>query len=313
MSRTAYGRLESIWSRDGVVVLDGGVGSELERIGFPRNRNVGDLWGTVALYEAPELAREVHRRYVRAGADVITTHTWRIDGIPAAEQKGLVEAAAGGWRAMTALAVEIARDAAGDGPAIAFSLWTEAADLEFVDRLAQEIAIAQPDLILAETTETIATDLTFPAIERLVETGLPVWASYRWTVDGPPDLRPQGIAPFRGELQKADGELFGRAARRLEELGVAAVLVNCVPRDLLPGMLPLLRRHTALPLGVYPNVGSYLDPGWSFEEGASAAAYAADAIGWRDDEGARIIGGCCGTTPEHVAAVAAAVRLVRPG
>jgi S-methylmethionine-dependent homocysteine/selenocysteine methylase len=308
VSGTAYRRLESIWSRDGVVVLDGGVGSELERIGFPRNRNVGDLWGTVALCEAPELAREVHRRYAQAGADVITTHTWRIDGVPAAEQNGLVDAGAGGWRALTALAVEIARDAAGDGPAIAFSLWTEAAELEFVDQLAEEIAIARPDLILAETTETIATDLTFPAIERLLQTGLPVWASYRWTVDGPPDLRPQGITPFLGEIQKSDGELFGRAARRLEELGVAAVLVNCVPRDLLPGMLPLLRRHTALPLGVYPNVGRYLDPGWSFDEGTSAAAYAADAIGWRDDEGARIIGGCCGTSPEHIAAVAAAVR-----
>ena len=101
MSSTAYRRLESIWARDGVVVLDGGVGSELERIGFPRNRNVGDLWGTVALFEAPELALEVHRRYVRAGADVITTHTWRIDGIPAAERAGLVDPTAGGWRAIT--------------------------------------------------------------------------------------------------------------------------------------------------------------------------------------------------------------------
>jgi S-methylmethionine-dependent homocysteine/selenocysteine methylase len=304
----AYRRLESIWGRDEVVVLDGGVGSELERCGFPRNRNVGDLWGTVALYEAPEVAREVHRRYVHAGADVITTHTWRIDGIPAAEAAGLVAAAAGGWRGIGELAVGLARDAAGDERAVAFSVWTEAASPGFVEQLAEAIVAAEPDLVLAETTETVSPDLSFPAVERLLETGLPVWVSYRWTVNGPPDLRPQGIAPFKGELQQADGELLGRAASRLEELGVGAVLVNCVPRDLLPGMLPLLRRHTTLPLGVYPNVGSYLNPGWSFDERTTPAAYAADAVGWRDREGARIIGGCCGTTPEHIAAVVAAVR-----
>jgi len=91
----------------------------------------------------------------------------------------------------------------------------------------------------------------------------------------------------------------------LEEIGVDALLVNCIPRELLPGILPLLRRHTALPLGVYPNVGTYLDPGWSFDGEASPAAYAEEALQWRDVEGARIIGGCCGTTPEHIAAVVA--------
>ena len=72
-------------------------------------------------------------------------------------------------------------------------------------------------------------------------------------------------------------------------------------------MLPLLRGHTTLPLGLYPNVGTYLDPGWSFDEEASPAAYAAEALRWRDVEGARIIGGCCGTTPEHIEAVVEAL------
>lgn len=312
MKSAAYRRLETVWAGDGVVVLDGGVGSELERIGFPRNRNVGDLWGTVALYEAPDLAREVHCRYVRAGADVITTHTWRIDGIPAAERAGIVDAANGGWRARGRFAVELARAAAeeqgrGDECAVAFSIWTEPADRGFIEDLAEAIEVAKPDLILAETTETISDDLSFPALEPLIATGLPVWVSYRWTVDGPPDLRGQGITPIGGAIQHAGGELFGRAAERLEALGVEAVLVNCVPRDRLPGMLPLLRGHTTLPLGLYPNVGTYLDPGWSFDEEASPAAYAAEALRWRDVEGARIIGGCCGTTPEHIEAVVEAL------
>ena len=311
MTSTAYRRLESIWQRDGVVVLDGGVGSELERLGFPRNRNVGDLWGTVALYEAPDLAREVHRRYAAAGADVITTHTWRIDGIPRAEKRGLVPAVDGGWRAMSARAVELARQGVEEAGraecAVAFSVWTEPLEAGFAGELGKAIGAAGPDLILAETTETIPPDLRFPLLEPLVATGLPVWVSFRWTVDGPPDLRGQGIPPYRGELQEAGGELVGRAARALEELGVRAVLVNCMPRELVSGVLPLLRRHTALPLGVYPNVGTYLDPGWAFDEDESPADYAAHALCWRDIEGARIIGGCCGTTPEHIAAVGEAL------
>jgi S-methylmethionine-dependent homocysteine/selenocysteine methylase len=290
--------LESIWHRGGVVVLDGGVGSELERVGFPRDRNVGELWGTVALLEAPELAKEVHRRYVRAGADVITTHTWRIDGLAAVD---------GTWRTTARRAVELARDAAAElgrpETAVAFSVWPEPLEPAFTAELAEAITEAQPDLILAETVETIPFDLRFPVFELLLETGLPLWVSYRWTVDGPPDLRHQGIPPYAGRLQDADGGLLARAAVALEELGVSAVLLNCLPRELIAGVLPLLRSSTTLPLGVYPNVGTYRDPGWSFDDDATPAGYAADAVRWRDTEGAQIVGGCCGTTPEHIAAV----------
>ncbi|MGH3136312.1 MAG: homocysteine S-methyltransferase family protein [Gaiellaceae bacterium] len=299
MKSEAYRRLESIWAGDGVVVLDGGVGSELERVGFSRDRNVGELWGTVAVLEAPEVAEEVHRRYVGAGADVITTHTWRIDGV----RHGMREAAC--------RAVELARDAAGElgrpETAVAFSVWPEPLEPAFTEELAEAIVEARPDLILAETAETIPPDVRFPVLELLLATELPLWVSYRWTVDGPPDLRDQGILPWAGTLQDADGALLARAAAALEELGVSALLVNCLPRESIPGMLPVLRGATTLPLGVYPNVGTYRDPGWNFDDAVTPEAYAADAIRWRDVEGARIVGGCCGVTPEHVAAVVTAL------
>jgi 5-methyltetrahydrofolate--homocysteine methyltransferase len=294
----AYRRLESIWRRGGVVVLDGGVGSELQRVGFPRDRNVGELWGTVALLEAPELAKEVHRRYVQAGADVITTHTWRIDGLSATGNS---------LRQTACRAVEIVREAATElgrpDTAVAFSVWPEPLELAFMPELAEAVVEAGPDLILAETVERIPVDLRFPVFDRLLETGLPLWVAFRWTVEGPPDLRHQGIPSYAGKLQDADGNLLIRAAAALEELGVSALLLNCLPRELIAGMLPLLRGATSLPLGVYPNVGTYGDPGWSFDDDVTPADYAADAAGWRDVEGAQIVGGCCGTTPEHIAAV----------
>jgi 5-methyltetrahydrofolate--homocysteine methyltransferase len=295
-----YRRLESIWQGGGVVVLDGGVGSELQRVGFPQDRNVGELWGTVALLEEPDLAREVHRRYVGAGADVVTTHTWRIDGVGSAE---LGETARRG--------VEIAREAALElgrpKTAVAFSVWPEPLAADFRPELVDAIVEASPDLVLAETVERISPDLRFPVLEQLLESGLPLWVAYRWTVNGPPDLRGQGIPSYGGELQDADGSLLVRAAAVLEELGVSALLLNCLPRELVSGMLPLLRGATTLPLGVYPNVGTYRDPGWSFDDEVTAEEYAADALRWRDVEGAQIVGGCCGTTPEHIAAVVGAL------
>jgi S-methylmethionine-dependent homocysteine/selenocysteine methylase len=176
-----------------------------------------------------------------------------------------------------------------------------------VREMADAIVVAEPDVVLVETMETIPEDLRFPAYEALVATGLPLWVSYRWTPDGPSDVRRVGIEPLAPEWQEAAGDLFGRAARHWEEIGVGAVLVNCLPREDVAGTLPYLRDFTSLPLGAYPNVGRYLDPGWQHDDSTTPAAYLADARRWVE-EGATIVGGCCGTTPEHIAAVAEAFR-----
>jgi S-methylmethionine-dependent homocysteine/selenocysteine methylase len=307
----AYAHLERRWLEGGVVLLDGGVGSELERVGYPSDRNIALLWGTRALYDAPDLTREVHRRYVQSGADVITTNTWRIDGIPEAQARGLIDDGMKGQHAAR-LGVELAREAIvelgrGDECAVAFSLFLEPVGLSLVPELADAAATVEPDLILVETCGTIPEDLEFPEYEILLETGLPLWVSYRWTVNGPPDLSSIGIPPARGGSD-ADGERLGRAAQRLEHLGVAAVLLNCLPRDLVAGALPMVRRFTTLPLGVYPNLGVWVNPGWGFDETATPEAFVADALRWRDHEGASIIGGCCGTTAEHIAALAGALH-----
>jgi S-methylmethionine-dependent homocysteine/selenocysteine methylase len=306
-----YRRLERLWEDGQVVVLDGGVGSELEQLGFPSERNIGELWGTRALYEAPELTKDVHRHYAEAGADVITTNTWRIDRAPAAEEAGLVAGSQDGWRGKGHLAVALAREAAeeagrADECAVAFGLWPEQMETGFLNQLAEVILQSDPDLVLVETVETIPADLRFPEYEILLGTGLPVWVSFRWCLDGPCDVRGIGIEPAHGELQAAGGDLFGQAAGALELIGVSALLINCLPRDRVAGTLPMLRRHTGLPLGVYPNVGRFLDPGWQFDETTTPETYATEAIAWRDDEGASIIGGCCGVSPKHISAVASA-------
>jgi S-methylmethionine-dependent homocysteine/selenocysteine methylase len=288
----------------GTVVLDGGVGSELERLGFPRPRNTGVLWGTRALYEAPELVRTVHAGYVAAGADVITTNTWQIGSMPAAERTGEVDAAGGDWRAMARLAIALAREpiaAAGraDAAAVALSLSVRCLDEPFLGELLDSVADAPPDLYLVETLTDVPADLRFEAFERLLATGVPVWLAYRRCLEG--------TCGVHGEVRTRDAALFERAVPALEALGIAALLVNCLPPERVPGFLPRLRELTSLPLGAFPNVGRYVDPGWDFDDAVTPEAFAALAVRLRDEEGAQIVGGCCGVTADHIAALSAAV------
>ena len=77
-------------------------------------------------------------------------------------------------------------------------------------------------------------------------------------------------------------------------------------------MLSWLRDFTDLPLGVYPNLGYLSAAGWRHEAGIGAAEYAELALRWRE-EGAQIIGGCCGVGPEQIAAARAALEDTKPG
>src|SRR5215467_10101363 len=128
---TAYGRIAARLARGGTVLLDGGIGSELQEVGYPppERRGTAHGWGTLALYETPELVKEVHRRYVAAGAEVLFTDTWLIHQCPEAEADGRIAAAPGAWRDKAGLAVRLAREAIAEGGrtgecAVAFTMRT---------------------------------------------------------------------------------------------------------------------------------------------------------------------------------------------
>jgi release factor glutamine methyltransferase len=132
-----------------------------------------------------------------------------------------------------------------------------------------------------------------------------VWLSFRRC--------PHGLCGVYGQHWGGpEGDAFGRAARRFEEMGVGALLVNCIPPDHVDGMVSYLRDFTDIALGAYPNLGYYTSAGWQTETEIGGAEYAEMALRWRA-EGAQIIGGCCGTRPEHVAAAREALAGTRPG
>jgi S-methylmethionine-dependent homocysteine/selenocysteine methylase len=290
-----YAALEHKLGAGRCVILDGGIGSELERLGFPREDNTGALWGTRALYQAPELVRAMHQGYAAAGADVLTTNTWQLGTMPAAERDGLVSTSSGDWRSHARAAVALARSAAEPSyrdRAVAFSLSVRCLGRPFLDQLLEAVADEPPDLFLVETLTTLPDDASLQAFSLLTEIA-PLWLAYRWC--------PAGACDVHGEILRHDWEEFLCAIPSLEEVGTKALLINCLPRDRIAGTLPAMRKVTDLPLGVYPNIGRFVDPGWQFDSSVTPEAYALEARRWRDEELAQIVGGCCGVTTEHIA------------
>jgi homocysteine S-methyltransferase len=312
----AYRRLEELLAAERCVVLDGGIATELQRDRPLRDPGpAGEaLWGTWALYREPQAVREVHRSYVAAGCDVVSTNTWSILSTPDAERRmGPGGRESPHWLDVARLGVQLARQAVDDTGragecAVAFAISedvTSERQRETVALLARAFKEDPPDLILLETLTLIRDPSTFETVDLLLETGLPVWLSFRRCRHGVCGVYGQHWGP-------PEGDLFGRAARRFEQMGVGALLINCLPVDHVPGMIPWLRDFTELPLGVYANLGHLAGRAWRFDEQIGPAEYARLALEWRE-EGAQIIGGCCGTTPEHIAAVAAAVAGTKPG
>ena len=301
--------------RGEAVILDGGNATELERgqAGELRNADKG-LWGTGALYHAPHAVLDVHRSYVEAGSDIVTTNTWAI--LAAAELKtGGVVGRSGltHWMDVARLGLRLAREAVEAGGrrescAIAFSVNGDIDGDERMETLRLLTRVFEedpPDVLLLETMSLIREGYTLAAVDAAVATGLPVWLSFRRCR--------HGVCGVYGQHWGGpEGDLFGRATQQFEELGVGALLINCLPPEHVEGMLPWLRDFTDLPLGVYPNLGYYSGAGWRFDERVGPAEYAELAVRWRE-QGAQIVGGCCGTTPAHIAAARAALAGTKPG
>jgi S-methylmethionine-dependent homocysteine/selenocysteine methylase len=276
---------------DRPLLLDGALGTELSRRGAPAS---APLWSAHAVRERPELVLAVHRENVAAGADILTAGTFRT-------QPKLLGA---GARNGTGRAVDLARQAASARPGVLVAgsaapvedcwrpdLVPAEAELARLHALhAEALAGAGVDLLLLETFGTAREWLA--AARAAGSTGLPVVA----------------CATTREDGTLLSGEPLGDAARALLDLSTPPVVlgVNCVPARRLGASLALLAAAApGVPLAAYGNTGLAVDEALgTFTEPIEPLDYAGLALSWLA-LGARIVGGCCGTRAEHVAAVAA--------
>ena len=305
-------RIEGLIAAQRCVLLDGATGTELAKRAGDNPGLDDQRWGVGALVDAPDDVLAVHRSYVDAGCDVISTNTW---GLPTALRGDGPELWEGSrpvhWMDLARGGLRLAREATGNGrgdaPAVAFSLNPDVDSPEgpeTVRLLARVFEEDAPDLMLVETLALVR-DSTYAIVEGLLETGVPVWLSFRRCREGV-------CGVFGQHWGGPEGDAFGRALRRFERMGVGALLVNCIPPDHVTGMVSWMRDFTDLPLGVYPNLGYLSNQGWRFDTEIGAEEYAEMALRWRE-EGAQIVGGCCGVGPDQIAAARTALSDTKPG
>lgn len=281
-----------------ITLLDGGLGQELLR-------RSGDtptpLWATQVMRDRPGLLRDVHADYFRSGADIATTNTYAIhrDRLRGAGAEDLFETLL-----RTALDMALkAREAHGRGQ-VAGSIGPLGASYrtnltpphaQAVDLYAEVASLLAPacDLLLFETVVSLAQ--TRAVIDAASTCGIPVWIAF--SVDDADGTRLRS------------GEPLSQAAKLCASAD--ALLANCSAPEAMPAALDQLA-HAGKSTGAYANAFTRITADF-LKDGSTAdalsarrdmgpEAYADHARVWLK-HGATLLGGCCETGPDHIAAL----------
>jgi methionine synthase I (cobalamin-dependent) len=284
--------LTHLLSQPKQLILDGATGTELNRRGVDTGL---PLWSANALLNEKDsnILKQIHIDYLNAGADIITTNTFRTHRralIPSGNADRALE--------LTRRAVDIAKNAISsirsDSPRFVAGSMSTLEDCYRPDLVPPDDQLRAEhservhhlvecgvDLILIETINTIREALIITKLAAI--TGTPVIVSFVCNKDG----------------KLLSGESITDAAREILPLGVSAIGVNCGPTLNLINPLNELKNIVGkdFPLIAYGNIG-YADEtvGWVNTDSENPKVYCEHAIHWP----AKIIGGCCGTTPAHI-------------
>lgn len=305
--------IEGVLDRQGFLVLDGGLATELEALGC----DLADaLWSASALLDHPERLGEVCRLYLEAGADCVATATYQAT-FPGLRARGLSDDDISSLlREATALVLgerdrfwadetnRVARArplvAASIGPYGAYladgseyrgDYGLSRADLyDFHARRWEVLAGTDTDLLACETTPSLVETHAYCRLAAV--SGRPTWISFQ----------------CRDETSIADGTALETVAAVCEEEpNVVAVGINCTDPGLVGSLLEAARAGTGKPLLVYPNSGERWDavakkwrgPPEPHDWGASALEWAR--------QGAAGVGGCCRVRPADISRIRAAL------
>ena len=300
-----YAETERRLHSGGIVILDGGTGTELERRGVPMD---AEAWCGPATLEHTGMLEAVHQDYIAAGAEIITANTY-------ASSRLMLEPAGFADRLeeinRTAIqAAHRARTASGrDGILVAGSLshmcpivkGESRADLSRA-RSEGEMADAFGELAVLlrdEGCDLILLEMMYDpkriglVLSAAASKGLPVWA---------------GFSARRGN----DGAVLSFARERdipfedilhvLDDFDVAAAGVMHSDSNVTGDAVAILRKTFKGPLMAYPDSGYFEMPHWQFEDVISPDRFLQFATEWVE-QGVQIVGGCCGLSPDHIAAL----------
>ncbi len=270
----------------GVHLLDGATGSYLRQAGMPKGVAT-EKW----VLENPEVLTDLQRRYAAAGAQILYAPTFQAQPI-ALKELGWEEETEDVNRRLVALSRSAAPDCLIAGDITTLAAYCESWNGENFDLMVENYrrqirGLTDADLLVAET-------LLYPQEAEAILCAAGIEGA--------------GAVMFSFTMQ-ADGTLFsggeaGEVLQSLEEAGAAAVGFNCVAADMMtPYLVAKLRRYVKGPLLCKPNAGVPVINAQAMAEypmGAEEfARIAADCV----NNGATLVGGCCGTDPDFLAAL----------
>lgn len=307
--------IASILDRYPALVIDGALATELERRGCDLK---DDLWSAKILLEQPEKIKQVHYDYFKAGADCAITASYQatVEGF---SRRGLTEQEAVALiQKSVRLAVE-ARDefwadetnrlgrskpfvAASVGPYGAYLAdgseyrgnygLTEQELMDFHRPRMKALIEAGADLLACETIPCL---IEAQALVKLLDEfkSISAWISFS----------------CRDEAHVNEGQRLEDCVRLVEASPfVAAVGVNCTSPKYIPSLIREARKATDKPVLVYPNSGESYDASKQDWDGHPVyASFGQEAREWYK-AGARLIGGCCRTTPDDIREIASWAR-----
>ncbi|MGV3030221.1 homocysteine S-methyltransferase [Streptococcus suis] len=314
------GRFKELLENQEFVILHGALGTELEFRGYDVS---GKLWSAKYLFENPQLIKDIHKDYIRAGADLVTTSTYQ------ATFEGLAEAGLSQIEAeeLFRLTVDLAKEAREE-------VWMELSETEKTNRTYPLISgdVGPYAAFLANGSEytgdygniSFAELKTFHRrrMELLLEQGAELLALE--TI--PNVLEAQSLVELLAEdfpnveayisCTSQDGQSIsdGTAIEKIAELvnsseQILAVGLNCTAPSLYPAFLCQLREKTDKPFVTYPNSGEVYDGAtqtWK-EEADHSHSLLDNTLAWRK-LGAKVVGGCCRTRPADIASLVAGLK-----
>ena len=272
----------------GVRLLDGATGSNLMKAGMPRGCCT-ESW----VLEHPQALQELQRRYAESGSQIIYAPTFQAQ--PMALAKNGVEGEA---EEINARLVALSREAAPNcliaGDLTTLATYTDSWDPDNFDLLVENYSRQIRGLIDGGADLLIAETLLYPQEAEAILTAA--------------ELEEAGAVMYSFTMQ-SDGALFsgmdaGSVLQELEEAGAAAVGFNCVAADMMtPYLVSKLRRSVRGPLICKPNAGVPVIGPDNLPHYPMGPEEFAGILKQCADMGAALLGGCCGTTPEHIAAL----------
>jgi len=300
-----YDRIAHKLQSGELVILDGGVGTDIERRGVPMN---DEVWcATVNLTHGDEV-RAVHEDYIRAGAEVITANTYassplsfaglgREDEIEAIDREAVRLA----YEAVDRAAIRPVAVAGSVSVMPSIDRGTEHGAAPRIDRdrvrslyehKARVLADAGCDLLIMEMMRDL--DASRLATEAAVATGLPVWVG-------------MSVERVAGSLLSHDNHqcTLAEMTRGLMIDGARVALVMHNEMSITDEALEIIRDEWDGPIGAYPESGFFEMPHWVFKD-LSPDDFVDACRRWREG-GAAILGGCCGITPAHIEALSDAL------